>query len=234
LLVQHRWSSNWFAITLASCVVLAAGCDPRAEKVAESDTERALPALAKPMEQRAAAKEGKPGVDSGSLLEGDALEAGHGAEPDGVPESPRSTRAELGQRRAEPAGRRRASSNAKQSVNAASASKSGELAVKRLQFSQAIAGREPVDPEQTFAAAQLKDVYAFVELVNPSSKAGEVVVTFVPPAGKATRVTLEVGSKSRWRTWAKKRAPRTQGTWTVIVSTPGGEELSRGSFEVIE
>lgn len=235
--MQHRWSSNWFAVTLASCVVLAAGCDPRAEKAAESDTERALPALAKPMDQGVAAKDGGAArarptrTDSAAIVEGGELEPGHGAEPGGLSESPRSARAE---RRAEPAGRRRASSSAKQGVNASSTAKSGELAVKRLQFSQAIAGREPVAPEETFLAAQLEDVYAFIELANPSSKAGEVVVTFVPPSGKSTRVTLDVGAQSRWRTWAKKRAPRAQGTWTVIVSTVGGEELSRGSFEVLE
>lgn len=235
--MQHRWSSNWFAIALASCVALAAGCDPRVEGAAESDSERALPALAKPVEQRAAAEpggaaKGAPArADAAGLVEGGALEAGHGAEPEGPSESPRSARAE---RRAEPTGRRRASSSAKQGVSASGSAKTGELAVKRLQFSQSIAGREPVAPEETFLAAQLEDVYAFIELANPSSKEGQVVVTFVPPAGKATRVTLDVGAQSRWRTWAKKRAPRAQGTWTVIVSTVGGEELSRGSFEVLE
>jgi len=234
--VQHRWSSNWFAIGLATCVAFAAGCDPRADVAPERDSERALPALAKPVEQRGAAQQegaakDTPRADSAGLVEGDGLEAGHGAEPGGLSESPRSARAE---RRAEPAGRRRASSSAKQGVNASSSSKSGELAVKRLQFSQAIAGREPVAPEETFLAAQLEDVYAFIELANPSSKEGQVVVTFVPPSGKPTRVTLDVGAQSRWRTWAKKRAPRAQGTWTVIVSTVGGEELSRGSFEVLE
>jgi hypothetical protein len=194
-------------------VVLAAGCDPRAEKAQESETERALPALAKPMQQGEAAREGSPRVDSAGLVEGDSPEAGHGAEPEVEAESPRALRGDRADRRTEPAGRRRASSTAKQSVHAGSASKTGELAVKRLQFSRAIAGREPVDPEQTFLAAQLEDVYAFVELANPSSKAGEVVVTFVPPVGKprASRSTSERRAAGAPGRRSARRARRVRG-----------------------
>jgi len=109
-----------------------------------------------------------------------------------------------------------------------------KLSIKRIQFSEEIAKREPVNAEETFSAAQTQKLYAFVEIDNPDKKRSRIVVTFVPPMGSPSKVELRVGDKSRWRTWALRRSVKAVGTWTVIVSDPKGGEIGRRSFEVTE
>ena len=107
------------------------------------------------------------------------------------------------------------------------------LRVKRIQFSEKIAGREPVDPEETFSSDTSK-LFAFIELANETKEKTKVVVTFVPPMGSPSKVTLDVGDKSRWRTWAQRKSPKAVGTWKVIVKDLAGNELGHRSFEVTE
>lgn len=108
------------------------------------------------------------------------------------------------------------------------------LRLKRIQFSHSVEGREPVEPEETFSAAQTDKLYAFLELSNESKVASKVVVTFIPPMGAHSKVTLDVGDKSRWRTWASRRSPKAVGTWKVVVRDEAGRELGHRSFEVTE
>lgn len=110
----------------------------------------------------------------------------------------------------------------------------GHVKLKRIQFSHRIEGREPVDPEETFSAAETDQLYAFLELTNDSKKKGKVVVFFVPPQGSRTKVTLDVGDKSRWRTWALRKSPKAIGTWKVIVQDMSGKEIGHRTFEVTE
>ncbi len=106
--------------------------------------------------------------------------------------------------------------------------------VKRILFAERISSREPVDPEETFEAGETDKLYAFVELSNESKKKSKIVVRFIPPAGSPTKVTLDVGDKSRWRTWALRRGIQAVGTWTVTVSDESGTELGKRTFEVTE
>lgn len=110
----------------------------------------------------------------------------------------------------------------------------GQLTLKRIQFAGSVANREPVDPEETFAAGETDKLYAFIELANPSSEKSKITVTFVPPMGAATKVTLDVGDKVRWRTWAQRKNVKAVGTWKVIVKDESGRELGHRSFEVTE
>ena len=131
------------------------------------------------------------------------------------------------------AARRRASSGGGDTVEPESAAP-GELKLKRIQLAQAIEGREPVDPDETFSARDTDALYAFVEVLNPEKRAGKMFVSFVPPMGAPSKVTLKVGDITRWRTWAKRKSPKAVGTWHVVVSDEKGRELGRRSFEVTE
>lgn len=110
----------------------------------------------------------------------------------------------------------------------------GHVKLKRIQFSHRIEGREPVDPEETFSAAETDQLYAFLELSNDSKQKGKVVVFFIPPQGSRTKVTLDVGDKSRWRTWALRKSPKAIGTWKVVVQDMSGKEIGHRTFEVTE
>lgn len=108
------------------------------------------------------------------------------------------------------------------------------LTLKRIQLAEAVKDREPVDPEETFSIASVQKLYAFLELSNASDEEQKVVVTFVPPQGGATKVTLDVGAQKRWRTWALRKSIHAPGTWRVIVRDTEGHELGSRSFEVTE
>lgn len=107
------------------------------------------------------------------------------------------------------------------------------LRLKRIQFSEKIASREPVEPEETFSSNTSK-LFAFIELANDTKEKTKVVVTFIPPMGAPSKVTLDVGDKSRWRTWAQRKSPKAVGTWKVIVKDMAGNELGHRTFEVTE
>lgn len=107
------------------------------------------------------------------------------------------------------------------------------LRVKRIQFSEKISSREPVEPEETFSSDTSK-LFAFIELANDTKEKTKIVVTFVPPMGSPSKVTLDVGDKARWRTWAQRKSPKAVGTWKVIVKDLAGNELGHRSFEVTE
>ncbi len=108
------------------------------------------------------------------------------------------------------------------------------LTLKRIQLAEAIKDREPVNPEDTFSMGSATKLYAFLELSNGSEEEQKVTVTFVPPQGGATKVTLDVGPQKRWRTWALRKALTTPGTWRVVVRDLSGHELGSRSFEVTE
>ncbi len=110
---------------------------------------------------------------------------------------------------------------------------SSALRVKRIQFTEKISSREPVEPEETFSADTSK-LFAFIELANDTKEKTKIVVTFVPPMGSPSNVTLDVGDKARWRTWAQRKSPKAVGTWKVIVKDMAGNELGHRSFEVTE
>jgi hypothetical protein len=108
------------------------------------------------------------------------------------------------------------------------------LSLKRIQLAEAVKDREPVDPEETFSMGSTSKLYAFLELSNASSEEEKVTVTFVPPIGGATKVTLDVGPQKRWRTWALRKSLSAPGTWRVVVRDSSGRELGSRSFEVTE
>ena len=112
---------------------------------------------------------------------------------------------------------------------------SSAMSVKRLVVARGVLGREPKDPGTAFWKGDFDRLYAFVEVANPQKQESHIVVTFVPPAGKAAKgnVSLAVGASPRWRTWATSRAVDEKGTWTAVVSTDDGRELAREPFEIL-
>jgi len=109
-----------------------------------------------------------------------------------------------------------------------------ELVVKRFVVASAIEGREPLASGEPFVAGS-KPVYAFAELQNPAGAEQEVSVIF-ERKGSNQRVgyaTLKVpASVPRHRTWANTRYIREPGAWDAVLTTAGGVELARTSFEV--
>lgn len=127
-----------------------------------------------------------------------------------------------------------ASSKGSKVKNSKDAVDGAPLSLKRIQFAEAIKDREPVDPEETFSMTNTGKLYAFLELSNQSEEEEKVTVTFVPPMGGATKVTLDVGPQKRWRTWALRKAVSAPGTWRVVVRDSHGKELGSRTFEVTE
>lgn len=224
------------ALTMAVSLV---GCDDRKQQETAKpapDVLAAPPELMKPA-----------GNDDGGGVKGEAPKPVSDAEPSDDDEADdiyEDARPDTKRKRASAKhdkGRKRASS-APSADDAPSTDGSSEgtpeatapvpLKVKRIQFSESIASREPVDPEETFVAGDTDKLYAFIELSNETKKKSKIVVRFIPPGGSSSKVTLDVGDKSRWRTWALRRGVKTTGTWTVTVSDAENREIGRRSFEV--
>jgi hypothetical protein len=108
------------------------------------------------------------------------------------------------------------------------------LRLRRIAVAPKIGGREPVGAEDAFSRSEIDQLYAFVELANDGLAETDITVRFVPPSGSSTKVTLDVGPKARWRTWALRRGPRALGTWRVVVTDASGAKLGERSFEVTE
>lgn len=108
-----------------------------------------------------------------------------------------------------------------------------DLGVKRLVLARGVEGREPVEPSETFALDEAKQIYAFVEVQNPDQVESEIFVTFEKDGGPSVgHVTLRVGPSSRWRTWAFTRGATTAGKWTAVVRDGDGDLLARQPFEI--
>ena len=238
-------TEGWTAKTATALAVILAvtffGCSRDGGPTAAKDSdEHALPALAKPAGvEDGTSHEDKsedaqtndatkaadvPPTTKDDVDDGDDADDGRDVyEPDDA--APRD-------KTKHPKTRRRASSAA--ADGSPQATMPSKLAIKRILLSQKIASREPVDPDETFSAAQIDDLYAFVELANPEKRASKINVSFVPPMGAPSKVSLKVGDASLWRTWAKRRSPKAVGTWHVVVTDEHGRELGKQSFEVTE
>ncbi len=109
------------------------------------------------------------------------------------------------------------------------------LSVRRLVVAKSIDEREPEGASTAFWQGDFDRLYAFVELSNPQKTESKIVVRFVSPSGKERKgnVTLSVGASPRWRTWAYSRAIDEKGTWSAVVTTVDGTELSRQTFEIL-
>lgn len=106
------------------------------------------------------------------------------------------------------------------------------LVIKRLLVTHAIEDREPVAAEALLAGTT--PVFAFVELENPSSDEQKIVITFEHESGKRVgfvELTIPKEQK-RWRTWGQTKNIASPGSWTAIVTAPGGAELGRTTFDV--
>lgn len=236
-----RWSAP---LALVLSVVCLAGCKKPSEaepgEAAPRGTEVAAETTAKPAPLGLSKTEPKPASPSQADDESEPSERRDAtAERSAGDEKPGRRRASS--RKAERSVRSEGASTARESQDTEDEGDDDEkapvdvpLSVKRIQFSETIAGREPVSPEETFGAGDTKSLYAFVELSNPTAQASKIIVTFVPPQGASTKVTLKVGEVSRWRTWALRKKPTAVGTWNVVVSNVDGKELARRSFEVTE
>ena len=207
---------------------LAFGCKDSTQASPEPGAEPAPPSLAKlqgepakhPAPQQVETKTDGPAPEAAPEPEEEA----ESSEGDDAESQPRR-RAERDKKSA----RNRATS---QPVEEAGAAGAAEMSVKRILFSRAIEGREPVSPEDTFEQGEADRLYAFVEIKNNSKQKSKVIVTFVPPQGKSSKVTLDVGDKPRWRTWALRKNATAPGTWKVYVRDEGGKLLGSRSFEV--
>lgn len=111
-----------------------------------------------------------------------------------------------------------------------------KLVVRRLVVAEGIerSKREPVGAKQTFKAADLDRLYAFVEVDNPSKAESQVFVTFEPQDGGTSQgqVSLDVGAAPRWRTWAYTRGAKKAGSWAAVVRSTDGTVLARTPFDV--
>jgi hypothetical protein len=227
------------ALSVAT-LALAVGCNRDAGPSAGKDSvEPALPALAKP----AGADDGSGSQKAKAETPAEAKDLGANGADDAAPTTKDDVDDEDGEDAADdraaprdktkhPKMRRRASSG--QADAAPEALVPGKLVLKRIQLAPKVENREPVDAEETFSAGETDALYAFVEIANPEKRTGKIFVTFVPPMGASSKVTLKVGDVTRWRTWAKRKSPKAVGTWQVVVSDERGRELGRRSFEVTE
>ncbi len=228
------------ALAALTMAVGLAGCDDRKPQETAKpapDVLAAPPELMKPAGNEANAgvkgEAPKPVEGAEPSEDGDAEDIYEDAQP--ADAKPKRASAKHGK------GRKRASSASKGDDAPSTEGSSAEtpeatapvpLRVKRIQFAESIASREPVDPEETFVAGDTDKLYAFIELSNETKKKSKIVVRFIPPGGSSSKVTLDVGDKSRWRTWALRRGVKATGTWTVTVSDADGHEIGRRSFEV--
>lgn len=116
---------------------------------------------------------------------------------------------------------------------ARAASSADGLSVRRLVVSEDIENREPVGAASRFDD-ETERLFAFVEAVNESDEAGELVVTFESEDGTEVGfITLEIPANApRWRTWAYSRNIHEVGSWTAVIRTANGDELAREHFEI--
>lgn len=107
------------------------------------------------------------------------------------------------------------------------------LEMRRLSVARDVENREPVGAASRFVASNEK-LYAFMELVNTSDEARQVLVTFENEDGASVgHITVNIPANApRWRTWAYSRRVNRPGTWTAIITTPEGTELGRERFEI--
>lgn len=107
------------------------------------------------------------------------------------------------------------------------------LSVRRLVVSEDIENREPVGAASRFDR-ETDRLFAFVEAVNESDEAGELVVTFESEDGTEVGfITLEIPANARrWRTWAWSQNIHEVGSWTAVIRTADGDELAREHFEI--
>ncbi|MFO0553780.1 MAG: DUF2914 domain-containing protein [Polyangiaceae bacterium] len=253
---SSRPARGWILAVLSGALLLA-GCskkpkDDRAgeppplvqaaeQKPAAQPTQTPAPAPAPAPTEKAAATEK---ADGGELVAG-----GEEMQEQGDTEAASDDTADKHEKKKKTASKKksktkkcvRARSSSSESVESAKSKTAtskavteGDLVLKRIQFASKISEREPVEPEETFSRAEIDKLYAFVELSNKSKQKTKVIVLFIPPQGQATKVTLNVGDKPRWRTWALRKAPKAVGTWKVVVKDESGRELGHRTFEVTE
>ncbi|NUP07732.1 MAG: DUF2914 domain-containing protein [Polyangiaceae bacterium] len=241
------------SLVAAFALVLVSGCNRDKDKGAPAGSVDAPPALAKAAENPAPVA-ALPAT-TGAPATRDTAKADHAtndASDDGADEDvaaddeersdePPAKTSRSKKKRSKskkPGVRKRASSNEPAEHEADNDTEQADhvpvLRVKRIQFSPSVKGREPVEPEETFSAAELDKVFAFIELTNEEKLETKVVVTFIPPMGAHSKVTLKVGDKARWRTWAQRKSPKAVGTWKVVVHDEAGRELGHRTFEVTE
>lgn len=227
-------SKNVFCWVIVGFALAAFGCGKKSEP---TDAKPEQPALSKPAPEAlpTAIELSKPvpvaREDAEKPIENAAPTEAEDEDEDAEADQPGEGKKKRSKSRKTPA-RKRSSSQSAGDDSEVKATAAG-LRVKRIEFSEKITGREPVEPEETFSASTTK-LFAFVELANDSKEKTQITVTFVPPIGAPTKVTLDVGDKSRWRTWAQRKSPKAIGTWKVIVKDLSGRELAHRTFEVTE
>jgi len=106
------------------------------------------------------------------------------------------------------------------------------LAVKRLLVAAGVEDREPVGAADAFTTGALTRLLAFIELDNPEKLETEVSVAWLDTDSGRERgaYTLRVGPHARFRTWAHAAAPKTPGSWALLLRDADGHELARTPF----
>jgi hypothetical protein len=110
------------------------------------------------------------------------------------------------------------------------------ISAKRLLVATDVSEREPVGAADAFSIADTTHLYVFVEIGNPDAVETEVIVSWVDGAtGEAGRpYVLRIGPHARFRTWARAAAPRKPGSFAVVLSDDGGNEIARTDFAMTE
>lgn len=245
MLTHARYRLRHAGLLVGLAIFAVAGCgkDEGSTPVATSEP---LPALAKAAAEEPKAADppapatpevARRGGEKDDTLSDPSPVGDDAAEEADEPEAPKAAgkSKKKRSRSKKDAPRNRASSASDEPREAPAAEqKVGSLRLKRIQFASSIESREPVDPEETFSAAQTDKLYAFLEISNEAKTESKITVTFIPPMGAHSKVTLKVGDKARWRTWAQRKSPKAIGTWKVVVHDESGRELGHRSFDVTE
>ncbi|MBK6518850.1 MAG: DUF2914 domain-containing protein [Polyangiaceae bacterium] len=244
-MLTHARTLRFTGLLFGLAIFAAAGCgkDEGSSAVATSEPVPALakaaPDDSKPDDKRDVAPQATAtGLSERDDAIGDAAPPSGGDDEDEQADEPQRRGAGKSKKKRgrskKDAPRNRASSSSEEVREAPAAEPKASLRLKRIQFASSIESREPVEPEETFSAAQTEKLYAFLELANESKAESKITVTFIPPIGAHSKVTLKVGDKIRWRTWAQRKSPKAIGTWKVVVHDESGRELGHRSFEVTE
>jgi hypothetical protein len=107
-----------------------------------------------------------------------------------------------------------------------------DVVVDRFVLAKDVAGREPIEESDHFAADNPK-IFAFVQLANKDEPYA-FTVHFEPVDGPKSEfgVKLDVPTAARWRTWAWTKLIHEPGKYRAVLRTLEGEEIVAREFTI--
>ncbi|MEE9167196.1 MAG: DUF2914 domain-containing protein [Candidatus Neomarinimicrobiota bacterium] len=101
------------------------------------------------------------------------------------------------------------------------------VSIEEMVFCEDVVDRTPVNPGTEFEAG-VEKVYCFTAVANPGPKT-TITHVWSHEGEEKTRVEMNVGTSSRWRTWSKFQ-PEWTGSWNVTVLDAAGTEIGSADF----